>query len=749
MGYQLCMTEKPSVAGDISRVIKADRKCDGYYEGNGYRVTWALGHLVGLAEPEAYGFLSQAETWKEENRERALHELPLIPPDMNFRLVVLDETRQQFEKIRALIHDPECEGIINCGDMGPEGHILQWLIRTMAENDRPVRRFCAVSMTDEAIRYAMDHLRPEEEFDGIIRGEYCRKKADWILGLSLSRLASLKYHTFFTVGRVQSPTLYYVVERYLRAASFKSKPYYTLTADCGGIEMHLTMDRDDLLSGSNKDSEERMTDRTAVMELSQQMMNSGTAEIMSVEEKDGQADRPQLYDITELERDACRIYGYSAAETLAAAQALYETQKVLSYPRTDSRYITSDLKPVFLQRLKDLQGLSGYAQEAAELIEAGPLFDSRVVDDSKVTDHHALIVTERIQGFDISSMKPTQKEAHDGVTAQMMHNVLHLVITRMITALSKPYRYHQVNVLAVVDLGSERLAHLAASGRTVTDEGWKAVQKKLLAESVEKEKPDRQCLPALAEGQTLKIRACTVNNCRTKPPAYHTEATLLTAMEMAGRQGIGTPATRAEIIRKLFDRKYIEYCRKEKTNYIVPTNTGIQMITALPHKIYSPQITAEWEDTIADIADGKKTEADFFEMFLPFMKEMSEELWGNTAMLDFSRRQSPAAVCSFCGGNVYQYASKRTKGASVFVCENNRREGGTCCFMLAEDNKAFIVRRKKPITDRQALKLINGPLRLSCTSKEGKPYKAEFMLGKAQSSDGQDYTNILVNIIRK
>ena len=262
MGYKLCMAEKPSVARDIASVIGADKKCKGYYEGNGYRVTWAVGHLVGLAEPEEYGFVSKEAMWRDE-KEKAYAELPIIPD--NFKLVVLEQTEEQFEIIKELIHRDDTDEIINCGDMGAEGHILQWFIREKAECTKKVRRFCATSMTEEAIRQAMSHLRPEEEFANIIKGEFCKKKADWIMGMSMSRVESLKYKTGINVGRVQSPTLYFVVKRYLEVKNFKVTNYYGIQADLKeGFSVFWNKDTEGIFPPNAKDSEGRVLDGKAV-----------------------------------------------------------------------------------------------------------------------------------------------------------------------------------------------------------------------------------------------------------------------------------------------------------------------------------------------------------------------------------------------------------------------------------------------------------------------------------------------------
>ena len=370
MGYKLCMAEKPSVAKEIAAVIGADKRCNGYFEGNGYKVTWAVGHLVGLAEPESYGFVSQKDMY-DGKEQTAYEELPLIPSD--FKLIVLKPTKEQFDIVKALINSDDVDEIINCGDMGAEGHILQWFIREKAGCTKKVRRFCATSMTEEAIRHAFNNLRPEEDFRNIIRGEFCKKKADWIMGISLSRAESIKYHTGINVGRVQSPTLYFIVKRYLDVQNFKVTDYYGMAAQLKeGFIVTWNKDNDGIFPQSIKDSENRVLSKEAVegkcMEIERE--KKGIVTDIVVQKKKN--DRPQLYDITELQRDANRIYGYSAALTLSNAQSLYETHKVLSYPRTDSRYLTSDLEAYLPEIVECIKSLGNkYEKEAEALISEG------------------------------------------------------------------------------------------------------------------------------------------------------------------------------------------------------------------------------------------------------------------------------------------------------------------------------------------------------------------------------------------
>lgn len=748
--YKLLMTEKPSVAKDIAAVIGANRRCNGYFEGNGYRVTWAVGHLVGLAEPDAYGFVSQDEMYGDKS-QAAYDELPLIPDE--FKLVVLEPTKDQFQIVKNLIHSPDVDEIINCGDMGAEGHILQWFIREKAECNKRVRRFCATSMTEEAIRHAMANLRPEEEFASIIKGEFCKKKADWIMGMSMSRVESIKYHTGINVGRVQSPTLYFVVKRYLEVQNFKVTNYYGMKADLlEGFSVSWSKDVDGVFPQTSKDSENRVLDKAAVEAKCRGIESGRVGTVLEVEKKKRGTDRPQLYDITELQRDANRRFGYTAALTLATAQALYETQKVLSYPRTDSRYITTDLKGYLPSRIKAI-GTAGvkYREAAEKILSSGLNIDKKVVDDSKVTDHHALIATEKIENFNMDSMKPTDKERKDGVTEESMRNILDLVLCRMLVAMCKPYVYEQTAV--EVKFGDTTFS---ASGKKPIDFGWMEIQESLMGKERGEEEPEEepgQIFPELKKGQSVSVETCRIIPKKTTPPKLHTEATLLTAMENAGAtieggailkgKGIGTQATRAEIIKKLFDSGYCETQQKGKTNYIIPTAKGLTIIRVLPPELYSPKITADWETKIAKIAEGKMTEREFMDEFCSFIHAKVQEVKAAETGITFKRERQVYGKCPFCGGEVYRYQAKGEKKVKFYCGEKS------CPFSIDTDNPTVSTWTGKKLTEKQCLQIVARKFIILDCRKKGKEgtYKGKFTPIKKQVGD-KVFTNLICEPVK-
>lgn len=726
MGYILCTAEKPSVAGDIAKVIGANKRCNGYYEGNGYRVTWAVGHLVGLAEPEAYGFMSKEEMWDRENpqnKQEALKELPLIPEE--FKLIVLESTKEQYTIVKNLMNDPECEGIIDCGDAGAEGHILQWFIRQKAGCKKPVKRFIATSMTEEAITAAMNDLQDINKYTPIIRGEYCKKKLDWIMGMSMSRGASITYDARVDVGRVQSPTLYFVVKRYLDVAAFKQKDFYTLQADMPGkYSVYWKKDNQNLLGHEIKDEENRLIDKAAADKIADELRNAGSAEVIVFETKNKATDRPQLYDITELERDGNRIYGYTAEEVLSTAQSLYEKHKITTYPRTDSRYITHDLAPFLKGYISQIAAYPKYKDVCSMVLAKELNLDNKVVDDSKVTDHHAIIVTDKIGSYDLSQLTEIEK------------NVLDLIITRMLVAVSEKFKYKETTLK--IKFPNEMI--FGASGKIPISQGWKEIQNKLMRAEPEEEtgKEEEQIFPELKVGQIVNVNNVIVTPKKTTPPKLHTEATLLTAMENAGNsieggailkgRGIGTQATRANIIKQLFEKGYVTNQQKGKTKYLVPTKQGISVIKVLPPDLYSPKITADWENQIAEIVNGTLTEDEFMERSKSFLRDKLNLILNNKVEgVDFSTEKEAFGKCPWCKSPVYEgtFMDKDKKVESVY-CSSKE-----CKFSIRKDNLLFKMRTGKNLTNTQLKKLVAGEqIEVKCVSKTNTTYKGIFSVKK-------------------
>ena len=739
MGYALCMTEKPSVAYDIAKVIGAGKKCEGYWEGNGYRVTWALGHLVNLAEPEAYGYTDKKDM--SEHPQKAMDEIPLIPEQ--FKLALIDQTKSQFYVIKRLIHAEDTDYIINCGDMGPEGHILQWFIRLMANCDKPVKRFCATSMTEASIRYAMQNLRPEKEFSRIIQGEFCKKKADWILGMSLSRAETLKYHMPITVGRVQSPTLYFVVKRYVDVQNWKPTVYYTLDLKLPEFHAYWDKDTEEIFLPKDKTTDGKIINPNVLKIKADEIQNVGYGIVTNRIASTKKLDRPQLYDITELQRDANRIYGYTAAQTLASAQILYERYKILTYPRTDSKYITSDLISYMDQRVQEIGSIAKYQKGAEKVLQKGLNIDKKIVNDQKVTDHHALLVTEKIKNFDPDSLTPQGNERTEGISKEMLKNVLDLVITRMLVSFSEAYLFEET----IIEIQTGQMTFRAKGKRTIR-EGYKEIENYIHPlEGEDPEKSEEQTIPDIEKGMRVRVEACSCCRKETTAPKLHTEATLLTAMENAGAniengrilkgKGIGTQATRAAIIKKLFDWGYITTEKKGKTNYLVPTNKGIFIIKVLPKDLYSPKITADWEIRIAKITDPDDpyNDRDFMREFEQFITEKVNEVKNNNAEVTYKRESY--GKCPWCGHDIYRYQNPNKK-ETVYYCS-----GKGCDFSIRTSDLTVKTWTGKNLTEQQICRLIkDGSIVLTCRKKTGNgTYRETFHIVKKEVN-GRIFANL-------
>lgn len=739
MGYALCMTEKPSVAYDIAKVIGASRKCNGYWEGNGYRVTWALGHLVSLAEPEAYGYTGQKDMLKDP--QKAMDEIPLIPDQ--FKLALIDRTKSQFFIIKELIHADDTDYIINCGDMGPEGHILQWFIRLMAKCNKPVKRFCATSMTEEAIHSAMQNLRPEEEFARIIKGEFCKKRADWILGMSLSRAETLKYQVPISVGRVQSPTLYFVVKRYVDVQNWKPTTYYTLDLKLSGFHAYWDRDAERVFRDQDKTSDGKIIKLDVIESKAHEIRNTeyGTISNRTVSRK--KIDRPQLYDITELQRDANRVYGYTASQTLAAAQVLYERYKILTYPRTDSKYLTSDLVPYMSKRIQQIGSIENYQKKAERVLHKGLNIDYKIVDDQKVTDHHALLVTEKIQDFDMDSLAPQGNEKLEGVSKEILQNILDLVITKMLASFSEAYLFEET-VIEIQTCGMT----FRAKGKKVIQEGYREIDdRKYFVKGEGARDFEEQSFPDIEKGMRVGIEACYWCKKETTAPQLHTEATLLTAMENAGAniengrilkgKGIGTQATRAAIIKKLFDWGYITTEKKGKVNYLLPTNKGIFIIKVLPKDLYSPKITADWETRIAKIVDPDNpyTDHDFMREFQQFVTEKVNEVKNNNKEIIYKKESY--GKCPWCGHDIYRYQDAKKQDVTYYCSEK------TCNFSLKTSNPTVKAWTGKKLTEQQIRILLEeGAIVLTCKKKTGNgTYRKTFRVVKKEV-DGKTFANL-------
>ncbi len=576
----LVLAEKPSVAREIARVLKCPNKGKGFLEGDRYVVTWALGHLVTLAEPDDYD--QSLKEWRMED-------LPMLPGKM--KLKVIRQTSQQYQAVKALMRRADIKDLIIATDAGREGELVARWIMAMAQWKKPFYRLWISSQTDAAIAEGFSKLQPGKAFDNLYDAAVCRAEADWLVGLNVTRTLTCKFNAQLNAGRVQTPTLAMMVQREAEIKNFKPKDYFTIRADFGAYY------GDWRNSGGG-----RLYDIATAQAIAGRVSGqTGVIKEMKTESK--QEPPPLAYDLTELQRDANRRLGWSAHKTLAVLQDLYEKHKLVTYPRTDSRYISSDIVPTLPARLAGMNR-GPYEALIKPLLVQKLSPGKRLVDNSKVSDHHAIIPTE--QALRLNSLDDEEKRLYD------------LIARRFVAVLYPPWRYEQTNLVTMVNGES-----FHSRGRLVTDPGWKAVQ----AASADNNEPDEERLPeqtlsAHRQGEAVKAQSCRIDKHKTKPPARYNEATLLTAMEHCGQwvedeelresikgSGLGTPATRAEIIEKLIHASYIERHGKELT----PTSKGIQLIGLVPEALRSPLLTASWEQRLADIAKGKAKKSAFIE----------------------------------------------------------------------------------------------------------------------------------------
>lgn len=574
MGKILVLAEKPSVARDLAKVLGCSQNSNGYIMGSKYIVTWALGHLVTLADPEAYG--NKYKSWN-------LEDLPMLPNKME--LVVIKQTAKQFGVVKGLMNRADVDELVIATDSGREGELVARWIILKAGFKKPIKRLWISSQTDKAIKEGFANLKPGREYDNLFYSAQSRSEADWLVGLNVTRALTCKYNAQLSAGRVQTPTLAMIVAREEEIRKFVPKDYWTITAQFNGF----TVQWQDKVSNQTRTFSKEQAD-SIVQKITGQM-----GEIVEVR-KDLKKELPPLaYDLTELQRDANKKYAYSAKQTLNIMQKLYETHKLVTYPRTDSRYITEDIVPTLGERLKSI-AVGPYAKSAQGILRNKISVTKRFVDSSKVTDHHAIIPTE--QFVNLSSLSGEERNIYD------------LIVKRFIAVLSTPFEYEKTTVKLNINGES-----FGASGKIVKSWGWKAVYEGFGNLEDDDEDDNDQSLPEVQKGQKAKVVSPRAVNGKTKPPARYTEATLLSAMEHPGKfvdnkalketlestSGLGTPATRADIIEKLFNTFYIERHGKD----IYPTSKGIQLIGLVPTDLKSPELTAKWEQQLALISKGR------------------------------------------------------------------------------------------------------------------------------------------------
>ena len=633
MSKILVLAEKPSVGRDLAKVLKCNNNKGSYIEGNKYIITWAMGHLVGLMDPEGYD--NKYKEWKMET-------LPMLPKHM--KLVILKKTSKQFNEVKKQMNRGDVREIVIATDAGREGELVaRWIIEKVGVK-KPIKRLWISSQTDKAILDGFKNLRDGKEYENLYRAAVCRAEADWLVGLNVTRALTCKYNAQLSAGRVQSPTLAMIVQREEDIKNFKPKVYYTINAKTKGYT----------LSWINKDNNNKIFDEEFADKISKKV-NGASGEIIDINSVKKKKYSPALYDLTELQRDANKIFGYSAKQTLNIMQRLYENHKILTYPRTDSRYITTDIVATLPDRLKAIS-IGEYKISAEEVLRKKIQGNKSFVDNSKVSDHHAIIPTE--EKPILSNLSSEERKIYD------------LVVKRFLSVLLPPFEYVQTTIIAKAE--NEKFI---ARGKVIIFKGWKKLYDKV-EEEVNEEDIKEQVLPQLNKGDKFVIEKVSLNKGETKPPARFNEGTLLSAMENphkyinVGKEaaktlgetgGLGTVATRADIIEKLFSSFVIEKRGKD----IVPTSKGKQLIELVPTELKSPLLTVKWERQLDEIAKGKRN----WDNFIREMKKYSTSLVIDVkeANSKFVHDNKTGKKCPNCGKYLLEV---KGKNGTMNVCQD-------------------------------------------------------------------------------
>ena len=676
------IAEKPSVAMSLAAVLGATERKDGYLEGSGYLVSWCVGHLLELAQPEAY---------KEQYAKWRYEDLPILPE--NWKYEVPKDKKTQLALLCRLMKDKRVDSVVCATDAGREGELIFRLVYEYAGCKKPMERLWISSMEDAAIREGFDHLHPGSDYDKLYDAAVCRAGADWLIGINATRLFSVLYGVTLNVGRVMSPTLALLVQRESDIESFISKPFYVPEITCGGFTA----------------SGEKMTERSEAEKIRMDC-DHNSAFVRSVEKQVKTIQPPRLYDLTTLQRECNRIYGYTAQQTLDYVQSLYE-KKLATYPRTDSQYLTKDMQATAASLILWLRDNMPFGKGCA----GEPDID-RVTDDSKVTDHHAIIPTVEIARTDLSELPSGERD------------VLTLLAVRLLCATTQANRFEAVT--AMLDCQGYTFT---AKGKTILQSGWKEVERihrmSIRQSETEHRENEDAALPVLKEGQTFETVSASLREGKTSPPKHYTEDTLLSAMETAGaedmpddaeRKGLGTPATRAATLEKLVSAGFVQ--RKKKQ--LISTEKGRNLIAVLPDNIKSPILTAEWESMLKQVEHGELSATSFMDQIADMSRTLVKE---HTApekrfadLFPSSRETAHEAVgvCPRCGAPVYE-------GKKGFFCDNRE-----CSFALWKDNR-FFSSKKKSITKSVAAALLKeGRISMSglYSEKTGRTYDAEVIL---------------------
>ena len=682
--YKLVIAEKPSVAQSIAKVIGATERKDGYMEGNGYLVSWCVGHLIELAQPQTYD--EKYEKWRYED-------LPILPTDWKYQITAA--TKKQYGKLKELMNRSDVDSIIEATDAGREGELIFRLVYNMCKCSKDFERLWISSMEDSAIVEGFQNLKKGSDYDSLYEAAICRERADWIVGMNATRLFSTLYHQTLNVGRVMTPTLAMLVTRETEISEFKATPFYSVAITVGGV----------------KAVSERFTEKSDADDLLKKVLASKEATVAKNATTEKKEKAPMLYDLTSLQRDANRIMGFTAQQTLDYTQSLYE-KKLVTYPRTDSRFLTDDMEVVVPELAREMADKFGCTKKI-------PMNCRQVINSKKVSDHHAIIPTKNVSDADYGELPSGEQK------------ILSLITARLLAGIGAPCISQETELEFI---SAEQT--FKAKAKVISDKGWKDVQDWILGsknneDSADADAANNMLLDALdffQEGKQIPIQEPEIKEGKTSPKKHFTEDTLLSAMENASadempddaeHQGIGTPATRAGTIEKLVRIGFVERKGDKKTKYLIPTHKGVALITVMPEQIQSPAMTAEWEEKLIEI-EHKQYEAD---SFMDGIEEMIAALVSNYKVIESAEAMmhpeaEPIGACPCCGKNVIE----RQKG---FFCENRE-----CSFALWKDNR-FLDSLSKKMNKSVAENLLkDGKAKLKkCKSlKTGKVYDTTLVM---------------------
>ena len=689
---QLVIAEKPSVAASIAAALGVKEKKDGYIEGGGYLISWCVGHLVELAEAAAYG--EQYKKWSYES-------LPILPEEWQYNVAA--DKGKQFSILKELMHRADVSEVVNACDAGREGELIFRFVYEVTGCNKPMRRLWISSMEDKAIKAGFADLKDGRDYDALYASALCRAKADWIIGINATRLFSCLYDKTLNVGRVQTPTLKMLVDRGEAISHFKKEKYYHVRLDLSGAEA----------------ASERISDKSRADAL-KAACEAGTAVCVSLTKEKKTAAPPKLFDLTSLQREANKIYGYTAKQTL------YE-KRLLTYPRTDSAFLTDDMGDTAAKTVAMLSGKLPFMEGAEFTPEV-----SRTLDSSKVSDHHAIIPTMELAKTDLAALPESER------------NILTLAGARLIFAAAEPHIFEAVTaVFSCAD------TEFTARGKTVLAGGWKDLERRYRATLKGKPDPEdadsdgENTLPELSEGQSFESPTAKVTEHFTTPPKPHNEATLLSAMERAGnedtdpdaeRRGLGTPATRAAVIEKLVKSGFAE----RKGKQLIPTQNGAALVSVLPDMLTSPQLTAEWENNLTQIAKGAADAGDFMQRIEAMARELvKENATADKDKVAFTGGEEKPSIgkCPRCGSPVHE-------GRKNFYCSNR-----DCAFTMWKNDR-FFEERKVTFTPKIAAALLkSGKINVKglYSPKTGKTYDGTVVL----ADTGGKYVNYKIEIPKK